>query len=521
MDSKLLLVKVITLLYKESILKESGNSSANIANDIVESITLPESAADFDRSRDSIVSLRTTAKSMIDAAPGTEYDKASLLQRIRVNVASDDWLYEAFVQGLTDAQPEELKAQCMTIRRELRDFVDRSKVTEIMKRSAHKLMFQPESVPNLRTFIGEVSSAIEPYMMAGQGQQVDGFVDGMDFSDAFSVVRLMKKGQLQTSMDGILKTGFQGLNRMTGEHGGLRRGEMIVVGALQFNYKTGFTLSIFGQLAMYNTPWMIDPAKKPLLLHISLENELEQNIMAMYKHLKEQETGQLCDTRSILLLPQDEQEAWYIEAAAYVTQKLQATGYNIKMVRWNPSDTTYLSFFDYVNALEAEGYEIHGIVCDYLNMASKRGCDQGPAGTDIRDLFRRIRNFMSARSIMFMTPHQLSPAAKQLFRGNVENLVREVANKGYYDGCSTIDQEVDMEIYIHKVIVNGRSYLTVGRGKHRKIGETPEEHKYMVLPFYPIGAIRDDIFGKDSTLKHAGGGEIGSGDEVPWHVTGG
>lgn len=188
------------------------------------------------------------------------------------------------------------------------------------------------------------------------------------------------------------------------------------------------------------------------------------------------------------------------------------------MVRWNPSDSTYLSLFDYINQLEADGYEVHAVVCDYLNMMSKRGCDQGPAGTDIRDLFRRTRNFFSSRSITFITPAQLSPAAKQLVRGNVENLVKEVANKGYYDGCSTIDQEVDMEIYIHKVIVNGRSYLTIGQGKHRKLRPTTERDTYFVLPFHDIGAIRDDIFGKDTTLRHAGGGAIGTADEVPWHV---
>lgn len=520
MDSKLLLVKVITLLYKEGLLKDSSNTSTDIANEIIDSMQLPESAADFDRSREVLVSLRTTAKWLIDGADGTEYDRASLLQRIRVNVAGDNWLYDAFATGMEEVTEEQLRAQVMVARKELREFLGRSKITEIMKKQSHKLIFHPESVPNLREFIANVASSLEPYRMMAEGDEERGNMGEIDFSRPETVQASMVKGQLQTSVEGILKTGWQGINRLTGEHNGFRRGETVVVGALQFNYKTGFTLSLFMQLAMYNTPWMKDPTKKPILLQISLENENEQNILWMYAHLKEMETGRYVDLQSVNLLSEAEQEEYFIEARDYVIAKLTATGYEIRMLRWDPSETTYQKLFDYVDKLEAEGYEIHGIVFDYLTMMSKRGLESsGATGSDIRDLFRRVRAFMSARNILFITPAQLSPAAKQLVRGNVENLVKEVANKGYYDGCSTIDQEVDLEIYIHKVIVNGRSYLTIGRGKHRKIRETPEKDKYLVLPFHDVGAIVDDLFGKDTSLKHAGGGEPGSNDEVPWHVS--
>lgn len=53
--------------------------------------------------------------------------------------------------------------------------------------------------------------------------------------------------------------------------------------------------------------------------------------------------------------------------------------------------------------------------------------------------------------------------------GMDEQFVAEIKNKGYYDGCRTLDQEVDMELYIHIVKVDGRSYLTLQRGKHRVI----------------------------------------------------
>lgn len=95
--------------------------------------------------------------------------------------------------------------------------------------------------------------------------------------------------------------------------------------------------------------------------------------------------------------------------------------------------------------------------------------------------------------------------------------VKEVANKGYWDSCKAIDQEVDLEIIIHKEIRNGSSYLAVQRGKHRKVKVTPEEHLYTVLPFQPVGGIPDDINGADRSLTHVGGRQNGNSEgEAEW-----
>jgi hypothetical protein len=75
---------------------------------------------------------------------------------------------------------------------------------------------------------------------------------------------------------------------------------------------------------------------------------------------------------------------------------------------------------------------------------------------------------------------------------------------------------------IHKEMVNGESYLTIQRGKHRKPGnETPLKHQYTVLPFAQVGAIRDDINSADTSRRVPGGGAIGSGEEIPWFANGG
>ena len=74
--------------------------------------------------------------------------------------------------------------------------------------------------------------------------------------------------------------------------------------------------------------------------------------------------------------------------------KYAINGYEVMFVHVNPSLWGYRDVQNYVLSLEAEGYEVHVLMLDYLNMLDKRGLDNnGPTGSNIRDLFRRMRNF--------------------------------------------------------------------------------------------------------------------------------
>lgn len=99
-----------------------------------------------------------------------------------------------------------------------------------------------------------------------------------------------------------------------------------------------------------------------------------------------------------------------------------------------------------------------------------------------------------------------------LVRQGVDSFVQEIANKGYYDSCRTIDQEVDLEIYIHIEKVPGQgSFLTCQRGKHRGVKITKAEHLYSVLPFSDIGGIKDDVNSDDMSSSSVGGKPLAEG----------
>ena len=81
----------------------------------------------------------------------------------------------------------------------------------------------------------------------------------------------------------------------------------------------------------------------------------------------------------------------------YVIDNLGKNGFEIFLVRADPTLWTYQSIFGYVNQLEAQGYEVQALFIDYLAILPTTGCDNsGPMGTALRDMFRRVRNFCSS-----------------------------------------------------------------------------------------------------------------------------
>ncbi|MOA46462.1 hypothetical protein D3C78_1689770 [compost metagenome] len=90
--------------------------------------------------------------------------------------------------------------------------------------------------------------------------------------------------------------------------------------------------------------------------------------------------------------------------------------------------------------------------------------------------------------------------------GITDQLVNEVAGRGFYDGCRTLHQELDMEMYLHIVEHNGAAYLTCRRGKHRISSITPSKDLYFVYKFAENLApgFPDDVNGQDMSMRKPG-----------------
>lgn len=508
MNSKQVVLKCITLLYREHQRQNNSDHSSDLVQEILATIKLPEVAIDNDRSHHIMSGMKHMAEDMCSEPLAEPFDYDDIRGRLRIVVEDDDSLYESFeISTQEKVKGDDLERVCVRLKAQLRNYLSDYHIRSILS-DAGKTAFKANRSTNWREKAAEIAASLEPHLHENLDVRDPSIVDEVELDNVEDVARIFRQAKVEESPEGILGLGLQGLNRMCGEERmGLRRGEMVLWGGLQHNFKSGFGLTLLAQIALSNDPYVYDKTRKPLLLFCSAENELQQNLVWLYCYIKENETGEAVDMKKV-----DEDEA-----AIYVTEKLQARGWHVAFSRFDPSDFTYRKYYDLILRYEGKGYEVACCVFDYLNMISKRGCDT-PSGTgsDIRDLFRRFRNFNSKKKITFCTPHQLSTEAKNLLREGRDDFVKEIANKGYWDGCKTIDNEVDLELYIHIEKMGDEKFLTIQRGKHRKSGITAEKNLYCVYKFQKVGTIPMDIDGKDMSRKSIAANPEGEGGGAAW-----
>lgn len=504
MNNKLLLITCITLLYRQSQLEKS-EKSADLVRSILEQIQMPVMAYGLDHERDILDGLKTTALAMCNDPADHRYEVMEVMQELRMNAGDDNTTYEALRDGIEiELEEKALHRTVNNLERKLRDHFSYENANKVIQDAAYAMKFDKTKIKDFHKFIQKLNGDLEPYCVQSSAVKDPAIISEVDVDDEAAMAAVYEQIQDAENGASILKTPWKGINRML--QGGVRRGEMGCVSALQHNYKTGFTLNLLKGFALYNTPFMLDPNKKPLLLRISFEDTIENNFEFLYKSLVENESGQEANT--VGMDPK--------EIAQIVKRKLRVNGYHVKMIRVDPTQWAYRDILNKIIELEMLGYEIHACIIDYLAMIPTTGCIQGPAGSDVRDLFRRMRNFCNPRKIALVTPHQISTDAKRQMRLGSTDFVKQLPGKGYYAGCASLDNELDWEIHMHIEKLNGRSYLTLIRGKHRLNTMLPLDDFYCVLPFEPIAGIRDDTASDtEITLRRVGGGAIGSGEEIP------
>ena len=505
MNDSLLLVKCITLLYRESLVLDKTENSQDLVRTVLERIKLPEVSLGMDHNREKLIALKDTALSMCSNPIDHIYVKEDLLQTLKMNCGDDNMLYQVFSGGIEkDMDDGSLKRTILNIKKQLNDNFRDSHVIEIINKAAYQTKFQRDKIKSIKDFVSGLVTELEPYQIEANRKD-PGVISSIDLGDDKGLNELFESAVESDKGIGGFVTGWQDLNRML--QGMLRRGETWIIPALQHKYKTGFTLTLFKQLAIYNKPVLLTPGKKPLLLRISFEDELHNNIRFLYQNLYENEhNGEMPDLKNTSIG----------EMARTVRDKMQVNGFHVKMMRVNPSEWTYKDIQNTILEFEANGYEVQLLMLDYLYKVPTTGCTQGPAGTDIVDMFDRLRNFTSSRKITLVTPHQISTEGKQLVRDGHSDFVKKIAGGGYYEGSKRIDQVVDGEIYIHIEKLNNMAYLTVQRGKHRIPDVIPDAHMYFVLPFPKKGSILDDLDKPKISMSKVGGNVEGGNDEVPF-----
>lgn len=511
MDAKLLLVKTITLLYLNGKLEDKSKDAIIIAKEVINLVKPKDKSlvADFGGT-DPTTELRETLIYMANQPMGTEFDENELKQRFKVNVSENEGLYDALISGFIN--PDESQDKIIKMfnqqRSTIRAITNKNKIADVLKSFYVKANFQ-QDVLDYRNLLVEIQEELSPYITDAHDTTSifdhPSIVNNVAIDSVESVGGVLTSAKDELDSTGVIRTPYKGLNRMMGKHHGIRRGELCVITALTHNYKSGLCLDIFMGCPLFNTPYMRDPNKKPLNLRLSFENTTQQDFNHIYTKLKETDSQLPVDMRNIDIG----------DATEFIMNKLNVNGYESKILHIEPSDFTYFDLFKLIEAYEESGYEIHLLTIDYLNMMSKAGCVNDTAGDNVRDLFRRARNFFLRRGIALVTPHQFSTEARKVERSEPRNFVKAVTGKGFYDSCSRLEQEIDLELSLHIVSFNGEEYLTMQRGKHRGV-VTPAKDQYCVYKFEEVGGLPMDADGEDQSRKVIGAETVSEGGASPW-----
>ena len=314
----------------------------------------------------------------------------------------------------------------------------------------------------------------------------DAIVNEVDLDNIENVSKVFQVVKETTEAESFkFKLGLRALNKIT--NNGYKNSEFVIWNALQHNYKSGMLASSLIGIARYNKPIMQDPSKIPLLLYVSLEDDLDILFEFLYRQMYYTDNKVKADMANTTKE----------EMSKYVKDKLQETGFKVKFIRVDPSDWSFTSFFSLIEKYEKDGFELKTVVLDYLSLIPTVGCiANGAVGSDLRDLYRRVRNFFAKRKCLFISAHQLSPDAQMINRENLtgEVFLNRIMGKGFFDGSKKLSQEMDLELYAYKYTQNGKDYLAIGKGKHKGSKVMKSTDKFAIIPFPEnLEPIPDDI----------------------------
>jgi hypothetical protein len=471
-EPKLLLARSLTLLVRESLLKNQGDSSVELVRNVLQDIKIAEHSLSMNDDKALIQSLKTLVLSLCDHSRD-DIDILDLIQQIEIITVSDPKLMESLKQSLTvEYNDSSLKKSIVAIRKNLENHFREKQISELFRKASADINFNRDKIANLSNYVQEFMTVLEPLTMDRKSSD-PAIMGTLDFGNIEQVREIFQAAREEAAGAGrVYRTLDNGFNEMT--QGGLRP-QASMSFALQHNYKTGDALTKYSQVLRANTPKTVDKTKIPCQVRISFEDELPNIVNFLFMQMKYSETKEYIDLKKYSTE----------EMSAYVEENLQKLGWRSIIIRVDPTAWTYKDVFNYITSLEAQGYSVEGLWLDYMALLPTTGCVQGNAGEAVRDMLRRFRNFCAAKGMLFHTPHQVSTEAKALLRGQVTDsqFVKEVAGKGYAAGCRQLDQELDLEYYHHIFKHGGNTYLATQRGKHRLPTNIHDDKKFYIRQF--------------------------------------
>lgn len=263
-----------------------------------------------------------------------------------------------------------------------------------------------------------------------------------------------------------LQTGWQALNSALGPRGGFQNKNLYCLHANTNSFKSAMLLHISRMIKEYNASRVIDEFKRtgkiPTVLHISMENDNDEDNERLYKTVVKKDLGK-CTSREEL------------------NQSWEHNFGNSNGEEENPIDISFLHVdarslsVDEIDViienLEEEGYRVIACVVDYLGLIKPRMEDMGKDNRlQLKNIADDLLSLAKNRDIPVITAHQINRSGGAVLtnlknQGGV-NAISQMTNE-FIGESYGIEQAVSWSAFIDIEIHGEDRWLMFKRNKSR------------------------------------------------------
>lgn len=263
-----------------------------------------------------------------------------------------------------------------------------------------------------------------------------------------------------------LQTGWQALNSALGPRGGFQNKNLYCLHANTNSFKSAMLLHISRMIKEYNASRVIDEFKRtgkiPTVLHISMENDNDEDNERLYKTVVKKDLGK-CTSREEL------NQSW--EHNFGNTNSEEENPIDISFLHVDARSLSVDEIDVIIENLEEEGYRVIACVVDYLGLIKPRMEDMGKDNRlQLKNIADDLLSLAKNRDIPVITAHQINRSGGAVLtnlknQGGV-NAISQMTNE-FIGESYGIEQAVSWSAFIDIEIHGEDRWLMFKRNKSR------------------------------------------------------
>lgn len=263
-----------------------------------------------------------------------------------------------------------------------------------------------------------------------------------------------------------LQTGWQALNSALGPRGGFQNKNLYCLHANTNSFKSAMLLHISRMIKEYNASRVIEEFKRtgkiPTILHISMENDNDEDNERLYKTVVKKDLGK-CTSREEL------NQSW--EHNFGNTNSGEENPIDISFLHVDARSLSVDEIDIIIENLEEEGYRVIACVVDYLGLIKPRLEDMGKDNRlQLKNIADDLLSLAKNRDIPVITAHQINRSGGAVLtnlknQGGV-NAISQMTNE-FIGESYGIEQAVSWSAFIDIEIHGEDRWLMFKRNKSR------------------------------------------------------